>query len=138
VGVQSGTVLEVKVATDSVLRTFSIGGHPQGIAVSSDGAELYVADEASDSLHILNLASGAQVGAVLLAGGAYDLQLSPDGTKLWVGEPAGVIQVVNRVTRTVARTYVVGGTVRRMAFTPDGTTVVAANEGGWVDFIRDH
>lgn len=42
----TGTISEIDLASGSVARDFIVGGEPQGIAVSPDGTELYVADEA--------------------------------------------------------------------------------------------
>jgi DNA-binding beta-propeller fold protein YncE len=41
----TGTISEIDLASKSVARLFIVGGEPQGIAVSLDGTELYVADE---------------------------------------------------------------------------------------------
>ena len=40
----TGTISEIDLASKSVVRIFIVGGEPQGIAVSLDGTELYVAD----------------------------------------------------------------------------------------------
>jgi YVTN family beta-propeller protein len=50
---------------------------------------------------------------------------------MWTGE----VKVIDRATHTVTRTLYVAGTPRRIAFTSDGTAVVA-NEQGYVTFVR--
>src|SRR5207244_11677892 len=41
----AGTVIEYSVTANLLLRTIPVGAQPQGVAVSPDGTELYVADE---------------------------------------------------------------------------------------------
>lgn len=132
-----GTVLEVNQLTMAVVRTFSLGGRPQGMALSTNGAELYVANEVSNVLHIITLSSGA-VTNVPLAGGGEGMALGSDG-KLYIGEVfAGLIEVVDPVTRTVVRTISVGGTPREAAADAARHQVLVANEAGWVDVVHIH
>lgn len=132
----SGTVTEIDMRTDEVLRTFSPGGVPQAVVVSKNGEELYVANE-SGWLDIYSLAGGELVEKVPLAGGGFGMALSPDQAHLYVSlAQAGRLQVVNIPARRVIHTFELGGVPRRIAFTRHGGIAVVANEGGWVDFIR--
>lgn len=131
-----GSVLEVDANTMQVTRTFATGGFTQALAMSPDGAELYVADE-QGSLHVIELGPGRVASPVRLAGGAFGLALGPDGTSLFVGlTTSGVVQVVNRTTRQVTATIVTGGYPRGIAMHAASQTVVVANELGWVDLLR--
>ena len=132
-----GTVLEVNQLTMAVLRTFTLGGRPQGMALSADGAVLYVANEVSNVLHIITLSSGATTNVPLTSGGE-GMALGSDG-KLYVGEVfAGLVEVVDPVTRTVVRTINTGGTPREVAADPARNQVLVANESGWVDLVHIH
>ena len=84
------------------------------------------------------LAEGTQghLTGVALDGPAWDLQLTPDSTQLYVGLLDGAIQIVDRADRLVVRTVQTGGRPRRIAFDRSGTTAVVANEAGWVDILR--
>ena len=131
----AGTVLEVNQLTMAVVRTFTLGGRPQGMALSADGAVLYVANELSNVLHIITLSSGATTNVPLTSGGE-GMALGSDG-KLYIGEVfAGLVEVVDPVTRTVVRTINTGGTPREVAADPARNQVLVANEAGWVDIIR--
>ena len=131
-----GSVLEVDWRLLSVLRTFTLGGRTQGMAISADRQELYVANESSNVLHVITLATAAS-STIPLAGGGEGLTLSADGTKLYVGlVSAGKVQVIDRVARTVIRTVVTGGTPRELATDAAGHRVLVANEAGWVDVLR--
>jgi len=131
-----GTVKEINFKRDLVLRTLPIGSEAQGLAIAPDGSELYVADQAGYQLKIVSLSSGA-VTSIVLPGQPFDVQLSPDGTMIWVGQyTAGQVQVFDRSTRALRRTIRTGGTPRRIAFNHAGTLAVIANEAGWVDFVK--
>jgi len=132
-----GSVLEVNQLTMTVLRTFVLGGRPQGMAVAANRTELYVANEVSNVLHVINLSTGA-VTNVPLSGGGEGIALGPDG-KLYIGEVfAGLVEVVNPVTRTIVRTISVGGVPREVAPDAARNQVLVANESGWVDFVHIH
>jgi YVTN family beta-propeller protein len=133
----AGTVLEVNQLTMAVVRTFTLGGRPQGMALSADGAVLYVANELSNVLHIITLSSGATTNVPLTSGGE-GMALGSDG-KLYIGEVfAGLVEVVDPVTRTVVRTINTGGTPREVAADAARNQVLVANEAGWVDLVHIH
>ena len=131
-----GTVVEVNWRAMTVARVFTLGGRTQGMAISPNRQELYVANETGNVLHIVTLATGAST-SIALAGGGEGLALSGDGTKLYVGLVFdGKVQVIDRVARTVIRTVVTGGTPREIATDAARQHVLVANEGGWVDILR--
>ena len=135
----SGMVLEIDATSYAALRTFPIPGSGtlQAVAVSGDDAELYVADEGTGQLWIIDLGSGSVSGSVALGGGAFEAKVSPDNAQVYVALPgSGVVRVIDRAARTVVATIATGGVPRRLAFTADGTTAVIANESGWVDIIH--
>lgn len=132
-----GSVLEVDWHTMTVARTFTLGGTTQGMAISLDRQELYVADETLNVLRIVNLASGSAATPVPLDGGGEGLALSADGTRLYVGLVfAGKVQVIDRASRASLGTLTTGGTPREIAVDAARSRVFVANEAGWVDIIR--
>jgi DNA-binding beta-propeller fold protein YncE len=143
----TGTISEIDLASKSVARIFIVGGQPQGIAVSPDGTELYVADE-SGTGHINvydlvgeSLESSIPSGATSGIGGPFAVAMSPDGAAVYVGvlDPngAGLIQVIDTRTRTIESTITsCGGLPRRIAFGFSGGLAVVADETGCVDFVE--
>ena len=130
-------VVEIDSENGSVLRTFNLpGGTPfafvQSTAVSPDGTMLYAALEDSDLIS-WNLETGAS-GPRLASGGGFGLAVSPDGKVLYVARGAEVL-LVDRASLTRLKAVQVGGSTRRIGVRADGVAV-AANEGGWVDFIK--
>jgi DNA-binding beta-propeller fold protein YncE len=131
-----GTVTEVRVATMAVVQTILVGGTPQGLAVSPNGSELYVADE-SGPLRIMSLVTGNQIGTVATGGSTFGVALAPNGATLYVGTTAGKILVVNRASRAILRVYDVGGTPRLIAVDPVTLDAVVPNEAAdRIDIVR--
>jgi YVTN family beta-propeller protein len=143
----SGTVSEVDVTAGSVVRTFFVGGQPQGVAISPDGTELFVANEGGngevDIYDVVGdtLETSIPSGATSSIGGPFALVLSPDGTTVYVGvtttDGPGKIQVIDVATRTVSQTITSCGTMpRRIAFGLSGGLAVIADESGCVNFVE--
>jgi DNA-binding beta-propeller fold protein YncE len=143
----SGTIFEIDLTSQSVARLFLVGGEPQGIALTPDGAELFVADEAGtgriDVYNVVTNTHEATVisGATSSLGGPFGLAMSPDGANVYVGvittEGPGLIQVIDVASRSIERTINSCGTVpRRIAFGFSGGLAVIADESGCVNFVE--
>jgi DNA-binding beta-propeller fold protein YncE len=143
----TGTISEIDLASSSVARLLVVGGEPQGIAVSRDGTELYVADESGTGhINVYNLIantleSSIASGATSSLGGPFGLAMSPDGAIVYVGvittEGPGLIQVIDASTRMIQRTINSCGSVpRRIAFGFSGGLAVIADETGCVTFVE--
>lgn len=131
-----GTVLEINMKTYTVVRTITLGGLPQDLVLSPNGQELYVANEAGE-VQFITLATGSFTSVTLPGGGGYGMARRSSNNLLYISGPgSGTMHVVDPVTRTVTRTFIVGGTPRRVAFNTSGSIGIVANEGGWVDFLK--
>jgi YVTN family beta-propeller protein len=143
----TGTISEIDLASSSVARLFIVGGEPQGIAVSPDGRELYVADEAgSGHINVYDivgdtLETSIPSGATSSIDGPFGLAMSPDGATVYVGvitsQGPGLIHVIDAGTRTIERTINSCGQVpRRIAFGLSGGLAVIADETGCATFVE--
>jgi len=131
-----GTVTEVDIFTGAVLRTFTVGGVPQDMAVTSRGGHLYVGNEAG-YLNEINLETGQQTATIPLAGGAFGIGVTSNDAQAYVGIPsAGVVQVFDLRKRTLENTITVGGDPRRIGFSRSGHIAAVANLAGYVTLIR--
>jgi len=129
-----GVVVEVDTSTLETTRRFEVGGVAQDVVVSSDGQNLYVANE-SGWLNVFHLPSGRSAGTVEFGTGALGVALSPDERYVFVTLlNAGRVVVLQRQGLIERSTIAVGGRPRLMAVHSRG--VLVANEAGWVDFIR--
>lgn len=134
-----GTVVEFNLRTRVLGRTFAVGGVPQKLAVSPNGTELYIANEAG-YVQFWDLNTGLQIGTnLVLPTAGYGMARRPSNGFLYVTSAyfgGGYIYVVNPVTRTLVRSAIIGGSTRHVVFTADGSIGIIPNEGGWVDFLR--
>lgn len=135
-----GTVIEFNLRTRTVARTFTVGGTPQKLALSANGNELYIANEAG-YVQFWNLVGGGQIGTNLSlpGGGGYGMTRRASNGLLYVSTATGGpgnVHIINATTRTITRTIAVGGRGRRVVFNASGTIGFVPNEGGWVDFLR--
>ncbi len=143
----TGTISEIDLTSKSVTRLFIVGGEPQGIALSLDGTELFVADESSAG-HInvydlvgQTLKASIASGATSSIGGPFGVAMSPDGTRIYVSvinrDGPGLIQVIDASTRTIEHTInSCGSKPRQIAFGFSGGLAVIADESGCADFVE--
>ena len=131
-----GTLAAVNLKTNAVVRTWTLGGVLQDVAVSSDRSTLYVAHEENGTIDIIAAASGVVTGQVATAAGIFGLKLALDGKSLYATQPgAGKVLVLDRLTGQVTRTFSVGGIPRRIAFDKATGRAVVSNEFGWLDYL---
>ena len=131
----AGTVIELGLPSHRVVRTFDLGGQTQAMVIDPDGTELYVANE-SGRLDVIDLDGGERRASVQLEGGAYGLDLTPDGAQLYVTFPAlGRVDVIDRASLRTVHRIAVGGTPRHTAFDPHTRTALIVNEAGWVTVV---
>jgi DNA-binding beta-propeller fold protein YncE len=138
----TGTIAEINTESNTVARTFKISSGStrlQGMAISADGSQLYVADEGG-LLRVVDIASGTQVDSVVVGQRAFAVARSPDDAQLYVGVmDLGLVRVIDRASRTIVKTIQLpeyGAFPRRIAFSVAGETAVIADENGWVHFVR--
>lgn len=130
----AGTVTAYNTVTRQVVRVLTTGGVPQRMAVHLATNELYIANETL-GLDIWNLNTRTRILSIPMD--AYGLGLSPDGMKLYVaGARTGTVTIVDRATRQVEATLVVGGIPRNVAFLPNGARAAVTNQAGYVTWIR--
>jgi len=130
----AGVVLEVDATRYTVLRTFMLGGWPQGLVVSPDGTTLYVANE-HHGLDVIRLGTGTRIARLDSERGAVPLSLSPDHRFLYTGlVHAGEVGVIRRESLTRHGTLAVGGRPGQIAFQRGGNAIIS-NEAGWVDIV---
>jgi YVTN family beta-propeller protein len=133
-----GSVIEFNLNTRLVARTFSVGGVPQKMAISSDGNTLYIANEAG-YLQFWDRIAGTQIGGnMLLPANGYGVALRPTTGKLYVTTAyfgSGLILLIDPATRAILASVETLGSTRDVTFHTDGTGFVP-NENGWVDFIK--
>ena len=128
-----GRVVVCETATDREIATVTLGRGVwlNGIALSNGGSRLAVGDRNPPSVHLYDVATGAETTTLTGRGGGFQLAFSPDGGLLATEQEGGWIHLWNPATgdrkfSIRASEYDVGV----MAFTADGNTLVAATSVG--------
>jgi len=93
-GLEVGLVAVIDTATHSIVGSITVGPVPGGVAVSSDGTVLYVANYGDSTLSVIDTAT-EKVTATVVGGGPGPLALSADGTRIYA--PNAFIDTVSVV-----------------------------------------
>lgn len=106
----------------------AVGANPGEVVVSADGRTAYAANQGSDTVSVIDVASGSVTSTVAVGRVPAGLALTPDGGTLWVANYTdGTVQPVDTSTLVAGAPVAVGDGPENMAITPDGTTLYVAN-----------
>src|SRR4051794_14625286 len=123
---------EIDADTYKVLRVIHAGADPEQLAVSGDGARLYVANEDTSQLSVVDTASGNVVAAVKIGEEPEGVTIRPDGKVVYVtSEGDGAVFAIDTATNKLLRRIPVGPRPRSIGFLPDGSRAYVSleNEG---------
>ena len=101
---------------------------PWILAVSPDGTRVYVPNQGSDTVSVINTASNTVVATIPAGSQPVGAGVSPDGARVYVTNTnANTVSVINSATNTVITTIPVGTAPTGVAVTPDGTRAYVTN-----------
>ncbi len=88
----SGTVSVIDLVSDTLVKEIEVGLHPSGMALSPDGAYLYVANANSDTVSVIDMTGDTvsrtfdakPVKSMPFGSAPNALSLSPDGATLYI------------------------------------------------------
>lgn len=139
VATSSGTVKVIRVSDNTIVTTFGVGLDPHGVAVTPDGAFIYVANKGSNSVSVIRTSDWRPVAAISVEGGPHGIAITPDGAFAYVTEWSGYsVSIIRTADKKVVATVPMGTVSREVAITPDGAFAYVANWGGstYVKVIR--
>jgi YVTN family beta-propeller protein len=119
-------------AANTVTTTITVGplnADVPAIAVSPDGSKVYVTNEQSNSVAVIDTRTHAVTATIPVGFGSIAVAVTPDGSKVYVTNANGSVLVVDPATNAVTATIAVGGLPWGVALTPDGSKIYVANEG---------
>lgn len=130
---QSGTVSKIDLTTERVISA-PAGKEVEGIAVTTDGKEVWASVRGEDKVVIFDAASLERLAEISV--GAFPLRIlvSPDGAKMVTSNlKDGTVSVIDVETRKVERTIHVSGSDQTqqvtLLFSKDGTRLYVAETG---------
>jgi YVTN family beta-propeller protein len=125
VAVAAGCVGVSSAAAEGVIRTIPVGHRP--FAVSSDGADVWVANREENTVGEIEASSGTVIRTIPV--GSEPSGVSSDGTHVWVTDhSADTVSEIEASSGAVIRTIGVGHVP--LGVSSDGTHVWVANFGG--------
>lgn len=127
----SNTVSVINTATNTVATTIPVS-EPQWVALSPDGTRAYVTTDAVadffNNVSVIDTTTNTVVATILAGRGAEDIQVSPDGTYVYVTNFFDhTVSVIDTATNTNVGAIPVGDAPGRIAFSPDGAYAYLAD-----------
>jgi YVTN family beta-propeller protein len=126
--VKADGVAAVDTKTLKVTKVYQAGSDPEQFDLSPKGL-LFVSNEDSATVTVLDTRTGAIVARVPVGKEPEGVRVSPDGSWVLVtNESDNSISIVDVNSLQVARSVTVGKRPRDIAFTPDGKTAYVSGE----------
>jgi YVTN family beta-propeller protein len=132
--VSTGTISVIDIKEGRKLKDLAVGGYPEGIAVTNDGTQLWVGDNTTPRVRVIDADSGAQIAEMPTDPIAIRVAISPDGkTAVTSNMASGTLSVFDVATRRPLRTIKVSGERAALqvtiAFSRDGRRLFVAETG---------
>jgi YVTN family beta-propeller protein len=107
----------------------AVGTTPTDVAVTPDGSQAYVANNASSSVSVVDLADNAVTATIPTAFGPFGVDFNAAGTRAYVTQSVGQVSVIDTSTQAVLTTVNVGGDPWIPKVDPTGTDLWVPNGG---------
>jgi YVTN family beta-propeller protein len=106
----------------------AVGRTPVGAAVNPAGTRVYVANQSSNTVSVLDVASNTVTATVAVGTNPGGVVVNPAGTRVYVANyVSNTVSVLDTVSNTVIGTVVVGTNPVGVAINPAGTRVYVTN-----------
>ena len=107
-----------------------VGAFPTGVAVSPEGARVYVVNSGDDSVSVIDTDTATAAITIAVGRAPYGIALSPDGRTAYVANAGGnSVSVIDTHAFAVASTIAVGENPYGVAVAPDGQRVLRDESG---------
>lgn len=135
--IASNTVSAIEVGTSKVTQ-IAVGKGPEGIAISPDDREVWVAHRQDGTLSIIDTATDKVKETLKVGQSPIRVKFTPDGKRVLVSDPqTGDVIVLDAETRKEVKRIQVGGGPVGMVITPDGhRAFVARSQANKVSVIN--
>ena len=133
-GANTVFVFSVNATTGMLTQTGTInigaGTRPRVLAVSPDGTTLYTADQGSNNVSVVNLATNTVATTIAVGTQPVSIAINPAGTRLYIGNASSAnVTVINTATNAVVTTLSIGTTPINIAVSPNGQYFYVAAQG---------
>ena len=112
----------VDLAQGKLIKVLTSGPDPEQVAVSPDGAHLYVANEDDAKVSVIDVGAGKIVESFSVGGEPEGVSVEPHNGRVWVtSEADGAVFAIDVGAHKVVKPVKVGPRPRSIAFLPDGS-----------------
>jgi len=135
--ISGNSISVVNTANNTVSGVISVPASPTGLAVTPDGAYVYVACQGANSVAVVSTAANAVVATIPVGTTPVQLAVTPNGTQVYVAiRGANQVAVIDTASKSVIGAIAVGNNPVAVAFNPNGSRAYVANlYGGNVSVI---
>jgi YVTN family beta-propeller protein len=102
---------------------------PHGVVIAPDGSRIYVTEEPTRTLDVVDARSLTVTKKIPLSGRPNNLDVTKDGRRVYVGiaEAPGAVDVIDTASLTRVKSIPVDGAIHNVYLTPDGKYVLAGS-----------
>jgi YVTN family beta-propeller protein len=132
--IASSVTEKVYAINQTALKTtpISVGIRPLGLAITLDGKWVYVANQGSGTVSVINTTTNNVTITVPVGSEPYEVAVDPNGECVYVtNEGSGTVSVINTTTNNVTATVPVGIHPTGVVVTPDSKKVYVANHNSY-------
>lgn len=136
VSTTNGIVSAISLATKTAVHQWVLGGVPNGLALTRNGATLYMSTM-SGKLYKANSNATGTIDSVAIPGTAQDVALTPQENEVFVANETGTLEVHNATTLVLVDTVKGAAGAFGLKATPDGVQLYATYPGSGTIRIID-
>jgi YVTN family beta-propeller protein len=121
----------VDIASRKIVTVLNGGTDPEQVAVSLDGARVFVANEDAATASVVEIDGNRILAAVPVGGEPEGVTISPKGNVVYVtSEEDNRVTAIDTATNKAVGQFEVGPRPRSSAFAPDGSRAFVTSENG--------
>lgn len=125
---EQNKVIAIDTATNTIKATISVGNTPAGLAVSPDGARVFVANGNDGTVSVISTADNTVVKTISVGKGPVEVAFSPDGSHAYVANMGdNTTSDIDVATYSVVGTYPTGHKPFGIATNPVNGDVYVVN-----------
>jgi YVTN family beta-propeller protein len=129
----ANTVARIDLTRDTVTARIGVGSLPCFIVFNAVGTKAYVANQFSDNVSVIDVATGRQTDVIPVTGDPLPVAISADGNTLFTTTNVNKLFKIDLATKTVVASLDLPATSHHLLMHPDGTLLyVATRDAGSV------
>ncbi len=115
--------------THTIGADIAVGLNPRDLALSPDGTRVYVADNGSNDVSVVDTAQQKTIATVKVGNGPWGIRVTPDGKTVWVANNGdNTVQPIDTATLVAGPPIAVGAQPGGVAISADGSRLYVADQ----------